>query len=175
MELLSSLQQDIRRLRAESEKSLKEQRKHNVILRELRLTSTSRADQEREVELFVKEKFQLTGEIIRVQLLPTRPPRFRVYFADLATKILVMKSKQEKLKESGVFMDNDLTPLEAEVQFRLRQIAREKKTEGKQVRVAHQKLLIDGTWHTWDGQNNTLVPVERKPKLKTNSATQKKN
>jgi polysaccharide deacetylase 2 family uncharacterized protein YibQ len=53
------------------------------------------------------------------------------------------KEKVMKLKEK-IFIDNDITKPEREIQKKLGTIAKEEKREGKEVKVGYRKITIEG-------------------------------
>lgn len=165
---LSSLQNELSRLRAESEKNMKNQRKNNIILRGVATNLSNSEESEKDVRQFFQDNFSLSAEVSSVQLLHRESGRFRICFTDLATKISVMKVKTMKLKGTGVYIDNDYTPQESEVQFQLRKIARAEKAVGKKVRVANQRILIDNKWFSWDSSKSSLVAATSKQRLNAN-------
>ncbi|KAK9739255.1 hypothetical protein QE152_g9163 [Popillia japonica] len=60
-------------------------------------------------------------------------------------KRLIMSNKQ-KLKGKRVYIDDDLTKREREIQGRLIEVATAERNRGKQVRVGYQKISVEGKW-----------------------------
>jgi hypothetical protein len=57
-----------------------------------------------------------------------------------------------------MYIDNDLTNEEREIQKKLREVAREARDKGKWVKIGYRKRQINGGWLRW----------EREEKLKKN-------
>lgn len=71
-------------------------------------------------------------------------------------KQLIMQNKN-KLKNKDIYIDNDLTKKEREIQFKLRTIAREERQKGKQdVKVTYQKIRIENKWLYWNESSGQL-------------------
>jgi polysaccharide deacetylase 2 family uncharacterized protein YibQ len=60
-------------------------------------------------------------------------------------KVMKLKGKlRGKKKTEKIFIDNDITKPEREIQKKLGTIAEEKKREGKEVKVGYMKITIEG-------------------------------
>jgi hypothetical protein len=60
-------------------------------------------------------------------------------------KVMKLKGKlREKKKTEKMFIDNDITKPEREIQKKLGTIAKEEKREGKEVKVGYRKISIEG-------------------------------
>lgn len=64
-----------------------------------------------------------------------------VELIDWRTKQVVM-SKKEKLKSEKIFIDHDLTIRERDIQKQIKE--REKRKNGKKVKIGYKKLNIEG-------------------------------
>jgi hypothetical protein len=65
-------------------------------------------------------------------------------------KVMKQKGKQrEKKKTEKIFIDNDLTKQEREMQTKLRTIAKEEKREGKEAKVGYRKTTIEEVQRKW--------------------------
>ncbi|KAK9708134.1 hypothetical protein QE152_g27364 [Popillia japonica] len=53
-------------------------------------------------------------------------------------------SNKQKLKGKRVYIDDDLTKREREIQGRLIEVAKAERNRGKQVRVGYQKISVEG-------------------------------
>lgn len=60
----------------------------------------------------------------------------------------IMKRKS-RLGSSRVYINDDLTQKEQAVQKKLREMAREEKSKGKNVKVGYQKITVDGVTKNW--------------------------
>lgn len=77
-------------------------------------------------------------------------------------KRLIMQAKKQFVKKKNgkstqIFVDDDLPLADRRIQSRLRAIARERKGEGKDVRVALGRLKIDGHWHYYDSETDDVA------------------
>lgn len=57
--------------------------------------------------------------------------------------------KQKNLKGTNMFIDDDITKKEREIQKKIRERADEEKRKENKTRIGYQKLEINGTWMKW--------------------------
>jgi hypothetical protein len=83
--------------------------------------------------------------------------------------IATLKTWEEKLKMmreksklgKGIYIDDDLTRRERELQQRLREIARARRVKGERVKVGYKKLKIGDRWYRWNEREEKLEEEER--------------
>jgi len=63
--------------------------------------------------------------------------------------------KEKKLGSRQIYIDNDLTQEEREVQ--LREVARDEKANGKRTRVRCRRIEIEGQMYIWNEEENRIV------------------
>lgn len=89
-------------------------------------------------------------------------PKIIATCKNLDEKRLIMQAKKQFVwkkdgKSTQIFVDDDLPPADRRIQSRLRAIAREKRGEGKDVRVALGRLKIDGHWQDYDPEKDDVA------------------
>lgn len=103
-------------------------------------------------------KVQVEG--IRILQQRSGKPKIIASCKSLPDKRLLMQNKKRLAtiddKKTPIFVDDDLPPEDRSAQARLREIAREKKSNGHEVRVAFRRLKIDGEWHFFNESSNQL-------------------
>ena len=71
--------------------------------------------------------------------------------------MLILQNKN-KLKGKEIYIENDLTKQEREIQAAIRQKAKEERNKGNEVKIGYLKLRINGKWEHW---NDFLIPETR--------------
>ena len=71
----------------------------------------------------------------------------RVLLRCLEDKIAIIKN-ENKLQGTDIYIDDDLTKQEREIQRILRR-AREERDNDNEARVGYQKLMINNNWINW--------------------------
>jgi predicted Zn-ribbon and HTH transcriptional regulator len=67
------------------------------------------------------------------------------------------KKLREKKETEKIFIDNDLTKQEQEIQKKLRTIAKEEKREGKEVKMRYSKIVIERIQWRWNAERERLA------------------
>ncbi|KMQ84348.1 hypothetical protein RF55_17915 [Lasius niger] len=78
-----------------------------------------------------------------------------VTLGSIEQKRQVMGNKKE-LRGREERIDDDLTWKERKVRWKLREIARKEKGEGRRVRMGNGRLQIDGKWWKWNEEEEVL-------------------
>lgn len=132
----------------------KRERKCNIVIKGL---NTSNESTKSDVHKFLKDRVGVDSNIrSATKLGKGEQPMILVRLENAEEKQEIMK-KKNKLWNSKIFIDNDLTYGEREVQAKLRNIAKEKRTAGTKITVKYQKLIIDGKVWVWDRATEQLV------------------
>jgi hypothetical protein len=71
-------------------------------------------------------------------------------------KVMKQKGKLREKKEEKIFIDNDFTKQERQIQKKLRIIAKEEKREGKEVKVGDRKIIIERLQWRWNEERKRL-------------------
>lgn len=69
---------------------------------------------------------------------------------------------KKKNLDKGIYIDDDLTRREREIQERLRRMAREEKEKGKEVKIGYKKISVNGKWFKWNEKENCLSEEKEK-------------
>lgn len=64
-----------------------------------------------------------------------------------------MIQQKNKLRGTKIFINNDLTPKEREIQRIMREIAREERKNGAEVKIGYQKIRINKKDFIWKEEN----------------------
>lgn len=70
-------------------------------------------------------------------------------------------SRKNRLKGDKIFIENDLTWEERKTQERINKWAKEKKSEGGDIKIGIKKVRINGVWKFWDNMEKEGKEKER--------------
>ena len=127
------------------EKKEKRERENNIVIKNAKLTETGN-ELVTEVANFIKCKLNKKAEI--KQAIKVNENCVIATLRDREQKTEVMKERN-KLIGTNIFIDNDMTRTEREIQWELRQIAKEEREKGKTVKVGYQKLIVNNKEWKW--------------------------
>jgi len=73
-----------------------------------------------------------------------------------------MIKKKNLIRE--IYIDNDLTRAEREMQEKLKEKAKEEKEKESKVRISYGKILVNDVWLRWNERENRLEKEGRRKK-----------
>ncbi|KAJ3666632.1 hypothetical protein Zmor_002067 [Zophobas morio] len=133
----------------------KKERKNNIVIKELETDGTNIKEK---AEEFLKNQVGVEVGLESVYQVQTQKsnPLIIAKVNNWQEKMLIMKNKKN-LKGSKKFIEDDMTSMERETQWKLRQIARENRAMRKRAKVMYQKIIIDGEGWKWNPVDEVLV------------------
>ena len=152
---IEELERKVKHLEVNDEKREKYERKNNVIITE-KVASTFSKSSEAVKQLIQNVCSGLAREEVNVlsgQFITTNKEGMAVMRGRIETfdmKMKVMKNKRQLInKKERIFINDDLTKQEAEIQKNIRIKAKEESEKGRIVKVGYQKIFIGDKWHRW--------------------------
>ena len=117
---------------------------------------------EKEVEEFVKGNLKIEVKVKKAYKVKIEENKV-IVIANLDNweqKREIMNNK--KNLKSGIWIENDLTKEEREVQGKLRALAREEKEKGNKVKVGYRKIYIEDSMYRWNEKEKKLEGKSRR-------------
>lgn len=110
------------------------------------------------VKELLQEKIKVTVDLEHVRLVETKKKEQLIVgqLKNMQQKIQVMKAKRN-LAGSKIFIDDDLTWEERNVQMTIRKIRDEERKNGKRVKIGYRKMILEGEEWIWSEIENKLV------------------
>lgn len=144
----------------------KRKRKNNIVIKGLQIRGENEIS---EVESFLKEKLQVCAKVIRTQIINTKRNNEKIIIAEVEawTKKQEIMRQKSILRNTRVYIDNDLTAEELWVQREIRSIAKEQREKGCRVKVSYRRLKINDEEYVWDKREKG-VKLANNPKTSKN-------
>lgn len=152
--LNSSLENQILKCTSWLEKQEKERRKLNIVIKGLEVNTDNLLV---EVNTFFPNVFVLNNIISSCRIINVKGKFILATVMNWNSKLEIMKTKSTKLRNTGTFIENDLTPSERTIDYGLRLAAKKERAAGKTVRLGYQKIQLDGIWYPWDKASNEVA------------------
>lgn len=138
------LENRIRRFVEEQDRVERERRRRNTVLKGAEWGEECKKGA---VTIFIKENKRIEVELEGTQKMRVGEKN-TIIIATLKSWEEKMKVMREKGKMGqGIYIDDDLTKKEREIQQRLRRIARVRREKGEYVKIGYKKLKIEGRWN----------------------------
>lgn len=136
----------------------REERKFNLIFRGLDMQTNNPKET---IGAFLNTHFELKEvdeEIVKVSIGGREENQhYLVVVKSLEFKKQILKEKSKRLNKLPFFIDRDRTPLEREIGWRTRQLARTEVAQGHTTIVKDKKVQINGKWHSWEQKLGKFV------------------
>ena len=151
-EKFTELNKEIKQLKRESDVTKKEvapnDRRKNIVISggkfHLKREGTAKA-----VEKFIETKLEIEVNIDEVTIINQhgKNPKILLKLLKMEDKKLIMKNKNKlRQLEELIFIDDDLSKEERDIQKKVREAAKIERRKGKKISVGFQKLKINGKW-----------------------------
>lgn len=148
------LKQAVNKLESKIEMIEKREKKNNIIIKGVKIDE---ADNSEKLSQLIKDKMEVDIKIKSVQIIKKYDKPIVLARIDAwEDKIQIMKNKH-KLRKTDVYIENDMTAEEREVQAMIRNFARQEREKGKAAIVKYRKLIIDGVLWVWDNNQKMLI------------------
>ena len=148
----------IRRIEEEKDRAEREKRRKNIVIKGV---DWKEGNNEGTVKEFIREKMKIGAEIERTHMIRVGNKNTIIVatMKSMEEKIRIMKEKRKL--EKGIYIDDDLTREEREIQQRIRRIDRVRREEGECVKIGYKKLKIENRWYRWN-ENEERLEEEKK-------------
>lgn len=144
----------------------RDSRRHNIVVSGL--DSESQEENYKELQQIIKTA---TGnselQVSEMWTLNTKSNGKKIIATcrNLDDKRIIMQAKKQFIRKKDnmatqIYVDDDLPLADRITQGKIRAIAKEKRLQGMDVRVAFGKLKIDGQWHLFDVESDDVVLIE---------------
>lgn len=138
----------------------KRERRNRIVITGIKAENVIEA--RKELNLLTKRTMGKEVDLRDMRVFRTRAgPRVVAECSSFEVKMEIVKNKRTFKRDDGrpVFVDDDYTQAEQIHQRKLREIAKDKRSEGWKVSVGYRKINIDGKWFQFDEETEQLKPV----------------
>lgn len=147
---LEELRGRVEHLENKIEFNEREKKRNNIIIRGLEMDTGSQERVKAGIAAFLQEKLGVKINIVKVQKINDYMAVVEVNGWEEKQEIMMRKGKLKEITDMKVYIDHDLTKKEQEIQQKIREISRQERKEGKEVRVGFNKLWINGEKWMWN-------------------------
>ena len=149
-EKITQMEREITRIQEAEERRQRREKRNNIVVKSKEIDKASPPELVEKVKAII-QKTENNIEISNAIYIGKNSMDMgliRVELRCLEDKIAIMKNKN-KLQGTDIYIDDDLTKQEREIQRTLRMRAREEREKGNEARVGYQKLMINNNWVNW--------------------------
>lgn len=143
----------------------KEKRRNNIIIQGIPITTYEEGVIKERMNRLLKDNLELEVKIKNARKIGEKICLLEM--ENNTDKQLVMsnKSKLKNIKDTKIYINNDMNLEEREIQKIIRDKAKNHREKGETVKIGYQKLIINGEVRVWNNEKKTLVTkTDNKPK-----------
>lgn len=155
------LKHKIKKVEERVEKMENEKRRNNIVIHGLQFESTDQNVLKARVEDFIKTALNVEIGTKSVRKLNDKMCIVELQNGTDKEKIMKSKSKLKGMKDHEIYINNDLSKTEREIQGKLRNIANAEKSKGKKVKIGFQKVVIENEVWSWDKDKQKLEKIAK--------------
>lgn len=137
----------------------KEKRKDNILIQGIEVDGRDRQQLKGEIANFIKVNMGMEVEINTAIKIGHKTCLVELKDKNEKEKVMKNKNKLRNYRKGRVYINEDLTKQEREIERILRTKAREELQKGNDVKRGHQRLFINGTAWKWDMDSGNLKIV----------------
>lgn len=153
------MKKEMKEMRDRLERMEREKIKNNIIVSGLEINAINGKELKEEIEKGITEKIGVHVKI--ADAMRIGPKMYKAELMSFAEKQEIMKNKQ-KLKEQRerIYIDNELSKGELEIQRKIIQWAKEERKKGKIVKIGYKKATIEGKEWRWEMEKEQMKEVK---------------
>lgn len=147
----------------------KEKRRNNIVIHGLNLENNGPTELKEQVKQFIHKNLE-----VEVEVKDARKLRDNIHIVEMGSlnekgKIMQNKNKLKNYKQGRVFINDDMTKTERDIQRKIRAMARDERTKGSYVWIGYQKIKINEEVLVWNKQEEKLEKPKTVKKPDTRS------
>lgn len=131
-------------------------RKNNIIIKSLKSESGNIVGV---VNQFLFDRFELADAALEAKWVGKNQSLIVAKIRDSDTKRHIMRTKRSVLEGTDIYVDNDLTKVDRDVQSKLREIRRAELDNNRKVKLGQLSIQIDDVWFYWDDASGGLTEL----------------
>lgn len=163
-----ALKQQIQEIERRVDNLEKEKRRKNVVIQGLEVNTNNQNILKEEVEDFMKSTLKINTEIKGARKLSKKVILVEMKNTTDKEDVMKNKSKLKEVRNTKIYINDDMSKNEREIQGKIRQKAKEEATNGKNVKIGFQKLIINEEEWVWNRETEIFEKKGRQKILPKN-------
>lgn len=150
------MKEKIEELQGKIEALEKDKKKNNIIVSGISENAGDEDAVKEEVAKVLKEELKIEANIKSTRRIATGKYIIKMEKFTEKLEILRKKHRLKQAKNKIIYINDDLTKAEIEIQQKITEVAKKEKQNGKHVKMGFMKLYINGKEWKWDHKENKL-------------------
>lgn len=156
------IRKEIKEIKTKMDKMEKEKRKNNIVIHGIEINSEKQEEQVEEIKNFMKNKIGVETQIKNLKKIRSKICLVELGNNDEKRKVMQNKNKLKNIRDQKIYINDDLTKNEREIQKKIVNAAKEEKRKGKKVKIGLQRLIIEDKKYKWNDEKDILEEIPTK-------------
>lgn len=153
------IKDELRKVKKNIEYIEKEKKKNNIVITGLLIEARDADEIKNDMQILIKQQLKIDTKIKSTKKLGQKACLLELEDEKEKEKIMKSKYKLKNMGDGRIYINDDLTENERRKQKQIREIARDQKSKGKEVKIGYNKIIIDGEEWRWDSDLEELKKV----------------
>ncbi|KAJ8956684.1 hypothetical protein NQ318_014039 [Aromia moschata] len=154
-EEMEEIKKEITESKERMEKLEGDKRRKNIVIQGIKMNTNDTKILKQNVEKLIETELGIKIKTESARKIGEKTCLVELISKDDKNTVMQNKSKLKNMQDK-VYINDDLSKKEREIQTRLRKIAKEERDKGNSVKVGFQKLIIDQQVWKWNRENEKL-------------------
>lgn len=154
----TEIKKDLEGLKRKLEQIEKASKMNNLIITGIDFNTQNETELKEEMKSFINKQLNININAKRVMKIADKVYKFELEDNIDKERILRNKHMLRQMKETQVYINEDLTYIERKKKIEIKKRAKELSAEGKNVKIGYNKLTVDGQEWRWNNNTNELEP-----------------
>lgn len=138
-----------------------EKRRNNVVIQGMSIKTSDHEQLKNSMKYFMEQELNINVEIKKAIKLGEKTCLIELDNQTEKKKIMQNKNKLKNKKDGKIYINDDLSKKDRNIQKQIRTIAIQERKNGKETRIGYRKLYIDSEEWKWSNAKGKLIKSNR--------------
>lgn len=138
----------------------KERIRNNIVITGLKINTNIQEDMRNGIENFIQQKVGVDIKVKKAYRIGEKTCKVELEKEEEKRQVMKNKNKLKNCQER-IYINNELTKGEIEIQKEIKQIAEQERNKGKNTKIGFQKLKVEDQVWIWDKRERKMKHIPK--------------
>uniref|UniRef100_A0A6P7FL47 Uncharacterized protein LOC114331530 n=1 Tax=Diabrotica virgifera virgifera TaxID=50390 RepID=A0A6P7FL47_DIAVI len=134
------------------------ERRNNIVIQGLNVKTDEHSILKEEMKTFLDNELGVQVTVAHAKKLGSKTCLIKLSNESEKYNVMKNKIKLRGYRQGKIYINEDMSKKERDIQGQIRIKAKEERSKGKKVKVRFQKMIIDNEEWIWDNDADKLIP-----------------
>lgn len=156
----NKIKEELRKMSTRMEQLDKEKRANNIVIQGIEMDAYKVEILKEAMARFIKDNLEIEVTVQSAHKIGSKTCLVKLDKFQDKLKVMQNKNKLKRGSAPNIYINNDLTKYEMEIQKIIKVRAREEKEKGRTAKIGYKKIEIEGKKWIWDETRNRLEEMK---------------